>query len=257
MIITFLGSGTSGGVPMIGCNCEVCRSNDSKDKRLRSSILIEVFDCKILIDCGPDFRQQLLTHQIKDIDAIVLTHEHYDHIGGFDDIRALNFVHQKPMEFYCEQRVQIAIESMFSYVFNQPHIKGLTQVNFNSITESEFMVGDIPIVPIRAMHHKLPVLGFRINDFTYLTDANAIDKNNINKIKGSKILVLNALRKSEHISHFSLSQAIDIAKEVNADQTYFIHISHQLGLHNQVENELPDRMFLAYDGITIEHFVNR
>ena len=251
MIITFLGSGTSGGVPMIGCSCEVCQSNDSKDKRLRSSILIEILDYKLLIDCGPDFRQQLLKYKINAIDAIVLTHEHYDHIGGFDDIRALNFVHQKPMEFYCEQRVQMVIQSMFSYVFNQPHIKGLTQVNFNSIVESEFMIEDIPIIPIRAMHHKLPVLGFRINDFTYLTDANSIDRNNIKKIKGSKIFVLNALRQSDHISHFSLSQAIEIAKEVNAEQTYFTHASHQLGLHEIVEKSLPERMFLTYDGLQL------
>ena len=252
MKVTFLGTGTSGGVPMIGCTCKVCQSTDSKDKRLRASCLVQINNKNILIDCGPDFRQQMLRAGINRIDALLITHEHYDHIAGLDDLRALNYIHKKPIEVYCNQQTEHAIRSIFAYAFNQPNIPGLVKLNFNRIDDQPFRVDEVEIIPIQTLHFKLPVLGFRIYDFTYITDANYIPTIELEKVKGSKAFVLNALRTESHISHFTLSEAIEIASKAGVYKTYFTHISHQMGRHNDVEQKLPINVFLTYDNLQIE-----
>ena len=251
MKITFLGTGTSQGVPLIGCRCEVCSSVDSKDKRLRSSVMIEVDGLKLVIDTGPDFRYQMLREKIDHIDAILFTHEHKDHVAGFDDIRGLNFVMQKPMEVYASREVEVALKRDFYYAFGESEYPGVPKLNLHSIDYNPFKIGDVAIFPIKVMHHKMPVMAFRIKDFTYITDANYITEEEKEKIKGSKIIVLNALRKETHISHYTLEEAIALMKELSPEQAYFTHISHQLGKQEEVEKELPDFIRLAYDGLKI------
>ncbi|MDR1584343.1 MAG: MBL fold metallo-hydrolase [Prevotellaceae bacterium] len=253
MKITFFGTGTSQGVPVIGCKCDVCMSSDSKDKRLRASILIEICSKKILIDAGPDFRQQMLREKISDLNAILLTHEHKDHTGGLDDVRALNYISGKPAEIYAEKRVLDSVRSEYSYAFADSPYPGVPQMNLNTINDDiRFTVSDIEIIPIRAFHHKLPVLGFRIGDLVYITDANKIEQSEMRKIHGCKVLIINALRKKGHLSHFTLPQALEVARESRAGQTYLTHISHQMGLHKVVEQELPENVELAYDCLTFE-----
>jgi phosphoribosyl 1,2-cyclic phosphate phosphodiesterase len=253
MKITFYGTGTSQGVPVIGCKCDVCLSTDSKDKRLRTSILIEIGDKKILIDAGPDFRQQLLRGGISDLDAILLTHEHKDHTGGLDDVRALNYISGKPVEIYAEKRVLNSIRAEYPYAFADNPYPGVPEMNLNTIdAKMQFRVGEVAIVPIRAFHYKLPVLGFCIDNLVYITDANKIEPSEMRKIYGCKVLVINALRKEKHLSHFTLSQALAVARESKARQTYLTHISHQMGLHKAVEKELPANVKLAYDCLTVE-----
>ena len=250
--ITFLGTGTSGGVPMIACNCVVCNSSDSKDNRLRSSILIESDTTTLVIDTTPDFRTQMLRAKVKKLDAVVFTHPHKDHIAGFDDIKAFNYFHQQPMVTYGNQLTIDALKKEFSYIFSEQKYPGIPEVTLHHIEEMPFMVGDIPIIPIRVWHLRMPVLGFRIGDFTYITDANRIDAEELEKIKGSKILVLNALRKEKHLSHFTLQEAIDTATSLEIPQIYFTHISHQMGLHESVNKTLPSHMQLAFDGQVIK-----
>jgi len=253
MRITFLGSGTSQGVPVIGCKCSVCMSHDKKDKRLRTSALIEVCNKKILIDAGPDFRQQLLREGVSTLDAILLTHEHKDHIGGLDDVRALNYISGKPVEIYAEERVLNAVRSEYQYAFAENPYPGVPDMNLNEITPGiSFMVGDIEIVPIRALHYRLPVLGFRIGGLVYITDANKIEPIEMEKISRCKILVINALRKTEHLSHFALFQALKVSQKSRAEQTYLTHISHQMGLHEDVEEQLPENVKFAYDCLSLE-----
>jgi phosphoribosyl 1,2-cyclic phosphate phosphodiesterase len=253
MKVTFFGTGTSQGVPVIGCRCDVCTSSDSKDKRLRTSILIEICGKKILIDAGPDFRQQLLRGGIADLDAILLTHEHKDHTGGLDDVRALNYLNRKPVEIYAEKRVLDSIRSEYSYAFADNPYPGVPEMNLNTLDDrTPFKVGDVEIIPLRVFHYRLPVLGFRIGDLAYITDANRIEPSVMQKIHGCTVLVINALRKEAHLSHFTLSQALDVARESGAGQTYLTHISHQMGLHKDVEKELPDNVKLAYDCLTVE-----
>jgi phosphoribosyl 1,2-cyclic phosphate phosphodiesterase len=253
MKITFFGTGTSQGVPVIGCKCVACTSIDSKDKRLRTSALIEVCGKKILIDAGPDFRQQLLRAGISSLDAILLTHEHKDHTGGLDDVRALNYISGKPVEIYAENRVLRSIRSEYPYAFADNPYPGVPEMNLNAIDEdTPFMIEDIEIVPVRVLHHKLPVLGFRIADLVYITDANRIDSAGMEKIHGCKVLVINALRKEQHLSHFTLSQALEVARASEAGQTYLTHISHQMGLHEELIKELPDSVRPAYDCLTLE-----
>jgi phosphoribosyl 1,2-cyclic phosphate phosphodiesterase len=253
MKITFFGTGTSQGVPVIGCKCAVCMSKDSRDKRLRTSILIETGGKKILVDAGPDFRQQLLRAKISNLDGILLTHEHKDHTGGLDDVRALNYISGKPVEIYAEKRVLNSIRSEYQYAFAENPYPGVPEMNLNTIDDkTPFTVGGIEIMPLRAFHHRLPVLGFRIDGLVYITDANRIAPSEMKKISGCKILVVNALRKEAHLSHFTLSQALDVARESKARQTYLTHISHQMGLHGEVENELPENVKLAYDCLTVE-----
>lgn len=251
MKITFLGSGTSQGVPVIACDCEVCLSLNAKDKRLRSSILIQSEEQTVVIDTGPDFRYQMLRAHVQHLDAIVYTHEHKDHIAGLDDVRAFNYKQKSAMDIYANKAVQEALKREFHYVFSGFKYPGIPLINLHEIHLAPFAIGDIPFVPVEVMHYKLPVLGFRIHDFTYITDAKTISDLEIEKIKGSKILVINALQKDKHISHFTLEEAIAFAQKINAETTYFTHISHKLGKHEEVSTNLPPNIKLAYDGLEI------
>jgi phosphoribosyl 1,2-cyclic phosphate phosphodiesterase len=250
--VTLLGTGTSQGVPVIACDCDVCTSKDPKDKRLRVSVLIEAKGKTIVIDSGPDFRYQMLRAGVKHLDAIIFTHEHKDHIAGLDDIRAFNYRQQHALNVYAHKRVHSALRSEFHYAFSEYKYPGVPQINLYEIDKNPFSVGGIRIIPIEVMHHKLPVLGFRIGDFTYITDAKTISDEAREKIRGSKFLVLNALQKETHISHLTLSEAIEFASEINAETTFFTHISHKLGKHKDIIKELPAGMELAYDGLELE-----
>lgn len=251
MKVVFLGTGTSAGIPMVACDCSVCASKNIKDKRLRSSIMISVNNKNIVIDSGPDFRQQMLNNKINRLDALLLTHEHKDHTAGLDDIRAFNFKENKEIDVYASLRVQTAIRKQFSYIFENSKYPGVPKIRFQTFSGEEFWVSGIKVIPIEVMHYKLPVWGFRVENFTYITDANFISDEEKEKIRGSKIIVLNALRKEKHISHFTLSQAISLINELRPEKAFFTHISHQLGLHNKIEQELPENTHLAYDGLEL------
>jgi phosphoribosyl 1,2-cyclic phosphate phosphodiesterase len=250
--ITFLGTGTSQGVPLIGCTCKVCTSPDKKDNRLRSSVMIEYKNTNIVIDTGPDFRQQMLREKVTKLDAVVFTHEHKDHTAGLDEVRAFNFINQMVMPVYATERVQEALKREFAYIFADLDYPGIPKIQLHTINDDEFAVGDMQIQPINVLHYKLPVKAFRIGNFTYITDANFISEEEKAKIKGSEVVVINALRRNEHISHFTFQEAIDLANELKAKKTYFTHISHQLGTHEEVTLELPEHIKLAYDGLHIE-----
>ena len=249
--INFLGTGTSSGVPMIGCHCEVCRSQDPKDNRLRSSILVSSNNTSFVIDTTPDFRYQMLRSKTERLDAIVFTHPHKDHIAGLDDIRAFNHFSKKPIDIYAGANTEEAIRRDFYYAFTETRYPGVPDLNIVGIDRDPFMVGDIKVQPIQVMHHKMAVLGFRMGDFTYITDANYIEPQEQEKIKGSKVLVINALRKQKHLSHFTLSEAIELANALEIPRVYLTHISHQLGTHTAVSHELPANISLAYDGLQI------
>jgi len=250
--ITFLGTGTSQGVPVIACNCEVCQSTYSRDKRLRSSILIESEEKTVIIDTGPDFRQQMLRANVQKLDAVVFTHEHKDHIAGLDDVRAFNFKQQSAMDIYASEAVENALKREFHYIFSDFKYPGIPLLNIHRISGTQFIVGDIKLTPIEVTHYKMPVLGFRVKEFTYITDAKTINEEEQEKIKGTKILVLNALQKEKHISHFTLSEAIAFAQKIGAEKTYFTHISHKLGRAEEISKELPDGIELAYDGLKLQ-----
>lgn len=249
MKVVLLGTGTSQGVPVIGCECKVCKSADSKDNRLRTSVYIEHKKHSILIDAGPDFRQQMLREKITKLDAILFTHEHKDHVGGLDDVRAYNFMTNKPMDVYAEQRVQESLRREYSYVFTNKTYPGVPRIKLNTITDEAFNIGNITVIPIRVMHHRLPIMGYRIGDLSYITDANYISDEEKEKLLGSKIIIINALRQEQHISHFSLNEAVEIAKECGARKTYITHISHHMGLYKEINKSLPDNMELGYDGL--------
>jgi len=243
------------GVPMIACDCEVCRSADPKDKRTRSSVKIETNDRTIVIDSGPDFRQQMLASDTRDLDAILFTHEHKDHIAGLDDVRAFNWINKKPALLYGESRVLEALKQEFSYAFKNEDEKypGVPELTLYEINEQDlFSVIDVPVIPIRAFHHRLPVLGFRIGDFSYVTDASRIPSESMEKLRGSEILVINGLRIDEHISHFNLEQAVAIIRELAPGRAYITHISHHMGFHKESSKLLPANTFLAYDGLCVE-----
>ena len=252
MKITFLGTGTSQGVPIIACECAVCQSADSKDKRLRTSVIVETENTNFIIDTGPDFRYQMLREGVKKLDAVVFTHEHKDHMAGFDDIRGFNWKTQMPMEVYATPNVEIALKRDFHYAFAEKRYPGVPSLNLHILDNNPFEVGDLVLMPIEVLHYKLPVFGYRVGDFSYITDVNFIAEEEKEKLKGSKVLVLSALRQSEHISHYSLEQAIEVAQEIGAEQTYFIHMSHQMGLHEEVDAQLPEGMNLSYDGLVLE-----
>lgn len=252
MKVTFLGTGTSQGVPVIGCNCSVCQSKDPKDQRLRTSIHLAVGDKSLVVDTGPDFRQQMLANGINRIDAILYTHEHKDHTAGLDDIRPINFLQKGPLKLFATERVQKAVKKSFDYIFEDSKYPGLPEVEFETIGEQPFEVAGIKVIPIDALHMYLPVKGFRFGDFTYITDANHIDPESIDQIKGSKVLVLNALKQEEHYSHFNLEQALKWVDYFQPEAAYFTHIAHEMGQHEGVEAQLPDHVHLAYDGLTIE-----
>ncbi len=252
MKVTFLGTGTSQGIPVIACDCEVCQSPDPKDKRLRTSIHIEIDGLSLVVDTGPDFRQQMLRENIQRLDAVIFTHAHKDHIAGMDDIRAYNFKQQADIPVYADSIVQEALHRDFYYVFAAEKYPGIPEVKLQTIENKPFSIENTVIMPIKVWHYKLPVLGFRFKDFTYITDANSIDEEEKAKIRGSKTLVLNALRRTEHISHFTLDQAIALAQELEVENTYLIHLSHQMGKHADVEKELPKGIHIAYDGLKLQ-----
>lgn len=249
--ITFLGTGTSSGVPMIGCDCAVCTSDDPKDKRLRSSILVQSATTTIVVDTGPDFRYQMLRTNTRHIDAVLFTHPHKDHIAGLDDIRAYNFFSRQPMQVYANSLTEEALRRDFYYAFTDFKYPGIPEIIIHEMDLSSFVVGDIPVTPILTWHLKMPVYGFRFGPFTYVTDANRIEEEEMEKIKGSEAMALNALRKEKHISHYTLNEAVGVVKEAGVERGFFTHISHQLGKHAPINNELPPGMELAYDGLVL------
>ncbi len=247
MKITFLGTGTSTGIPQIGCDCETCISDDPKDKRLRASVLIEEGSSGILIDSGPDMRQQLLQHNIRQISGLLITHEHYDHLGGLDDVRPLGEVN-----VYAEKKVANVIRQNMSYCFVDNKYPGVPAIKLHEIDLKPFIVDKFSIIPVRIMHARLPILGFRIDRIAYLTDVKTISDEEMNKLKGLDVLVLNALRLKPHISHICLSEAMELAKKINAKRTFFTHFSHHLGKHFAIQSTLPENMFLAFDDLVVE-----
>ena len=236
---------------MIACDCIVCRSTHKKDKRLRSSLLVRSATTTLVVDTGPDFRYQMLRAEVKNLDAIIFTHPHKDHVAGLDDVRAYNFFSGKPMEVYANEMTQEVLIREFPYAFADTKYPGVPEIKLNTIDYEPFVVGDIPVLPVMVWHMKMPVMGFRFGKFTYITDANRIEPAEMEKIKGTEVLALNALRKEKHISHFTLDEAIKVSREIDAAKTYFTHLSHQMGLHEEINNELPDRVELAYDGLVI------
>lgn len=249
--ITFLGTGTSQGVPMVACSCDVCISSNPKDKRLRSSILVETEKTRLIIDTGPDFRRQMLREKTKRLDAVVFTHEHKDHVAGLDEVKAFNFINKMRMPVYVTGNVKAALHREFAYIFDEVQYPGIPQIDLYDFDKENFKIGDIMMQPIDVLHYKMPVKGFRINDFAYVTDANFISESEKQKLKNLNVLVLNALRRESHISHFTLEEAIELVKELSPRKAYFTHISHQLGLHEEVSRELPENIELAVDGLQI------
>lgn len=252
MKVTFLGTGTSQGVPVIACDCEVCRSTDFRDKRLRSSVHIETDGLSLIVDTGPDFRQQVLKERIDTLDAILFTHAHKDHTAGMDDIRAYNFKQNIDMPLFASEEVIDQLKKEFAYIFEEKKYPGIPRVNTIPIINQEFKINNTTITPILVYHYKLPVFGFRIGDFVYITDANHIPDQEKEKIRGCKVLVLNALQKEQHISHFTLNQAVDMVKELQPEKAYFTHISHKLGKQRIIDAQLPPHIRLAYDGLKLD-----
>lgn len=250
MKVTFLGTGTSQGVPVIACDCQTCASEDSRDKRLRTSLLMEGNGTTVVIDAGPDFRQQMLRENIKRLDAILLTHEHKDHISGMDDVRAFNYRSRDAIDIYAEERVQRAIRKEYSYVFAEYQYPGIPKMRLNTINDNEFNIGNLSIVPVRVFHYRLPVYGFRIRDMAYITDANYIPEISVEKIIGVEYLIINALRKEKHISHFNLQEALDFIAKISPRKAYITHISHQMGLYKNLAEEMPPGIIVAYDGLS-------
>lgn len=250
--LTFLGTGTSQGVPVIACACAVCRSTDPRDNRTRSSVLVETEGKTILIDAGPDFRQQMLREDIFDLDAVLLTHEHMDHIAGMDDLRAISFAHEppRPVPIYADEATLNAVRRVYAYAFSGSHYPGMPQFELHAIGGVPFVAAGIPVVPVEVMHYRMPVLGFRIGRLTYITDAKSISPEEKEKIRGSEVLVVNALRQKEHISHFNLQQALDLIEELKPGRAYLTHISHFMGLHAEVK--LPPHVEVAHDGLKVE-----
>lgn len=249
--ITFLGTGTSTGVPMVACNCEVCTSSDEKDKRLRSSILVQSSTTTFVIDTTPDFRTQMLRENVQQLDAVLYTHPHKDHIAGLDDVKAYCYFSGKPMQVYANDITEEALRREFMYVFAEKKYPGIPEITLNTIDLTPFVIGDIPVIPVMVWHYKLPVYGYRIGKFTYITDANRIDPAEKEKITGSEAMVVNALRHQEHLSHFTLAEAIALVQELQVPGAFFTHISHQLGRHHAVTETLPGGMQLAFDGLKL------
>jgi phosphoribosyl 1,2-cyclic phosphate phosphodiesterase len=252
MKITFLGTGTSQGVPVIACGCKVCTSNDTRDKRLRCSVLVEFNRRTLVIDTGPDFRQQMLQNNVQRLDAVLFTHEHKDHVAGLDDVRAFNFIMNQHMDVYLTAAVEEAIRREFSYIFADFKYPGIPLIDLHRIENKPFELFGEEIKPIEVMHYKMPVLGFRINDFVYITDANSISNEELEKAKGAKVLVLNALRREPHVSHFTLKEALKVIESISPERAFLTHLSHQMGTHQEVSKELPLNVEIAYDGLSID-----
>jgi phosphoribosyl 1,2-cyclic phosphate phosphodiesterase len=251
LIITFLGTGTSQGVPVIGCKCEVCKSGNKKDKRLRSSVLIQINDKNIIIDTGPDLRQQSLKNNICKIDFVLYTHAHRDHVSGIDELRSFNFIQKEEIHGFGNEELVNQLKKDYSYIFQNQNYPGLPKVNLD-IVNGKFNHKGINILPIQAFHHKLKILGYRIHDFTYLTDVKTIQESELNKINGSKILVINCLQINEHISHLNLDEALKLVNKIDVENVYFTHISHNLGLYDKIQSILPKNINLAYDNLQIK-----
>lgn len=250
MKITFLGTGTSIGVPEMGCTCAVCKSNNPKDKRLRTSVMIETDQSCILIDCGPDFREQVLRWGFRRIDGILVTHEHYDHVGGIDDLRP--FCYQGDVPIYAEQNVIEHLMQRLPYCFGPNKYPGTPRIVMKSISpENTFSINELMIIPIRVMHGKLPIVGFRIGNMAYITDMKSIDDNEFDKLQGLDVLIVNALHTKEHPTHQNVMQAVNFSQRVGAKNTYFVHMSHRVGLHDFVNTRLPESVELAYDGLAL------
>jgi len=247
----FLGTGTSQGVPVIGCTCIVCQSKNVKDQRLRSSLFVSINNYNILIDIGPDFREQILKLNKSSIDAILFTHQHRDHTAGLDDLRPLYYMHKKPIELYAENTVFKALQHDFNYLFLGTNYPGKPKFHLNTITTDDFKIANINITPIRVMHHKLPILGYRIGDLSYITDANYISDNEKQKLMGSEILIINSLQQEKHISHFNLKESLSLISEIQPKKAYLTHISHGMGLYDEIRKELPKNVMLAYDTLDI------
>jgi len=249
--ITFLGTGTSQGVPVIGCMCEVCRSLDYRDKRLRTSVHVDTGNLSLVIDTGPDFRQQMLREDVRRLDAVLFTHSHKDHTAGLDDVRAYNFLQETDMPVYGHAYVLKQLTTEYAYAFEPHRYPGIPRLRLIEVDDKPFTVGEVTITPLPVLHLNMPVYGYRIGDFSYVTDANTIPETTLQKMKGTKVLVLNALQREKHISHFNLEEAIAMAVKIGAEQTYFTHISHKMGLHKVVEEELSSVMAVAYDGLAV------
>jgi phosphoribosyl 1,2-cyclic phosphate phosphodiesterase len=249
--ITFLGTGTSQGVPVIACKCAVCTSADSRDTRTRTSILVETSETRIVIDTGPDFRQQCLREKLTKLDAVLFTHEHKDHIAGLDEVRAFNFINKMVMPVYATAQVNKALQREFAYIFSEDKYPGIPQIEVIGFGDEKFSIGDLTIIPVNVKHYMMDVKAFRINDFAYVTDANLIDETERQKLKNLDVLVLNSLRREPHISHFTFAEAMQVVKELVPKKAYFTHISHQLGLHEAVNKELPSNIELAFDGLQL------
>lgn len=252
MNITFLGTGTSQGVPVIGCQCPVCTSLDFRDKRLRTSIHIEIAGKSIVVDTGPDFRQQMLREHITRLDAVIFTHAHRDHTAGLDDVRAYNFMQQMDMPVYGTHPTLDQLRVEYAYAFHPNAYPGLPRITLNEIDENPFSINGTSILPLPVMHLKLPVLGFRFENFSYITDANFISDSTVDKLRGTEVLVLNALQREWHVSHFNLEEALKMIEIIAPKQTYLTHISHKLGMHSMVEKELPSNVSLAFDGLRLQ-----
>lgn len=252
MKITFLGTGTSQGVPVIACDCKVCSSNDLKDKRFRSSVLIEINNKSIVIDTGPDFRSQMLANKVQRLDAVLFTHEHKDHVAGLDDIRPFNFKQQESISVFASEQVEEALKREYQYIFAEKKYPGIPEISLHRIDLNPFIVfEDTRIIPIEVKHYLMPVMGFRINDFTYITDAKTIDLKEIEKIKGTNILVINALRIESHPAHFNLDEALQLVDLIKPKKAYLTHISHLLGTHEEIKKMLPENIYVSYDGLQI------
>jgi phosphoribosyl 1,2-cyclic phosphate phosphodiesterase len=248
-----LGTGTSQGVPVIACHCNVCRSSDERDTRLRTSALLTTDNnSNILFDIGPDFRQQMLHHSVEHLDAILITHAHRDHVGGLDDIRSFNYVQHSKMNVYLNNEAKTALLRDYRYIFENHQFPGLPEADLHEVGAEPFLAAGETVMPIRAMHKDLPILGYRIRNFAYITDANYIAPSEMEKLKGVEILVINALRKAKHFSHYSLPEALEVIGQIQPKQSYITHISHEMGLHSEVEKELPDGVHQAYDNLQID-----
>ena len=250
--LTFLGTGTSQGVPMIGCGCEVCKSSDPRDKRLRASVLVEHEGLRILVDAGPDFRYQMLRAGVSSLDAILLTHNHKDHTGGLDDIRAFNYLEKKATQIYCEKYVEESLRKEYSYAFEEIRYPGAPEWDVHIIDDKPFTVNGVEIIPIRGRHFKLPVLGYRFGNIAYCTDMNHIPDEEYEKLQNLDHFIINCVRRGRHISHYSLEQAIEVAQKVGAKHSWLTHLSHQLPCYEDLKKELPEGILPAFDGLVLD-----